>query len=265
MGLGQLYVPKGKALEHTKFVLNLHTGGVRDAYAVNVALGCPCCPTVCYGPIHARKTREEWVKVRVPKVEPVDLVRKQLEKGLHVEGVFLSFLTDPFLPINRESSERLINYLMNQQEEIDVDIVTATSSKLGISTYSWNRNGISLMSPYKGFSEVYEPGALSPDDRIKLVEQTYEDGEICWISQEPFPVQDIYPYEMKDIIKLWERLHELEVDAIIFGKWNYDPRASTPKAREEYAMLVDAFTDFCKDHDITHKIKADTLKFIGRG
>jgi len=254
--LGQLYTPSGLALETAKAALE-----VNNPHAVNIALGCTNGCLYCYGP-QASRQGSKYQTVRMPKDTPLNLVKKQLEKGLEVEGVLMSFLTDPYLPQLRKQTEELVNYLLNWDDEHGQDIKTATLSKIGVSEYSRNRNGLTIVSPYKGFTEKYEPGVPSPQERIKLLDQLAYDGEDSWVSTEPFPVQDIYPYDMRDITQFWEELANNYVDFIIFGKWNYDKRASTEKARKEYAEIVPQFIDFCQDHGIRYHIKSDTLKFI---
>ena len=256
--LGQLYVPSGLAFETAKAALE-----VEHPHAANIALGCSNECLYCYGPQASRQGREKYRAVRMPKDTPLNLVKKQLEKGLEVEGVLMSFLTDPYLPQLRKQTEELVNYLLNWRSDHGLEPETATLSKLGISDYNWNRNGVTIVSPYKGFTEKYEPGVPSPQARIKLLEKLVQGDEYSWVSMEPWPVQDIYPYNMKDITRFWEELAVNLVDFIIFGKWNYDKRAKTEKARQEYAEIVPQFIDFCKDYGIRYHIKSDTINFIG--
>jgi len=257
--LGQLYTPSGLAFETARAALE-----VEHPHAVNIALGCTNGCLYCYGP-RASRQGEKYKAVRMPKDTPLNLVKKQLERGLKVEGVLMSFLTDPYLPQLRKQTEELVNYLLNWEDEHFLDIKTATLSKLGISDYSWNRNGVTIVSPYKGFSEIYEPGVPSPQERIKLLDQAAIDGGYSWASMEPFPVQDIYPYDMTEIERFWDDLAHKDIDFIVFGKWNYDKRANTEKARQEYAEIVPRFIDFCKTYGIRYHIKTDTLSFINGG
>ena len=257
--LGELYSPSGMALETAKAILY-----TENPHALNVGLGCSNECTYCYGPLASRQGREKFKAVRLPKAPPLELVRKQFKKGFKTKGVLMSFLTDPYLPQLKKYTESLVNYLNNWDDEHGQAIQTATLSKLDVSSYSHNYNGLTIVSPYKKFSEQYEPGVPSPQTRIKLLDDLCYDGEYGWVSMEPFPVQDIYPYDTKDIIKFWEELQTVCTDFIIFGKWNYDKRARTEKARQEYAEIVPMFIDFCKDHGIHYHIKSDTLKFIGR-
>lgn len=249
--LGALYRPSGLALEQAQAVLE-----VREPHAVNVALGCVNGCVYCYGPMASRQGKK-WGSVRLPKMRPVELVGRQLANGLDVEGVFLSFLTDPYLPQLKESTEELISYLD------DRDITVATSSKLGVSDCPWNRNGMTIVSPSPGFSEKYEPGVPSPDERIRMLAEQVHDEGFTWVSMEPWPVYDIYPYDMKEVLAFWESLSF--VDLIVFGKWNYDARARTEKARIEYAVTVKLLKAFCEDHDISLHVKSATLRFIEGG
>ncbi|GAH53088.1 unnamed protein product [marine sediment metagenome] len=138
--LGQLYRPKTKALEHARIVLE-----TEEPHAVNVAWGCSIGCRYCYGPQFSRQTRENWMKVRYPKEYPVELVKKQLAKspivkGAEVKGVFISFMTDPYLALARKLTEPLIKYL------IDQGIKVATSSKLEVSDVPGVRNGMTILS-----------------------------------------------------------------------------------------------------------------------
>lgn len=247
--LGELYIPSGMALETAKAVL-----GVDNPHAVNVALGCPNGCVYCYGPLASRLGREKYSIPRLPKKDPVDLIKRQIDKGLEVEGVFISFLTDPYLPQLREKTDELVWYLS------EAGIRTATLSKLGVSTYSRNMNGMTIVSPYEDFTTKYEKGVLSPKQRILTLDKTHP-GD-TWVSMEPWPVSDFYPYTMKDIWNFWEDLNF--VDFIVFGKWNYDKRGRTEQARKEYAEIIVEFEQFCQDYGIPYHIKSDTLRFIGR-
>jgi len=255
--LGELYYPKGLALETAKAVLE-----VKNPYAINMALGCPNGCSYCYGPLASRQGKEKYQCLRMPKRTSIELVKAQLKKGLVPKGVMASFLTDPYLPDLQKQTDNLVNYLLNWEDEHGLDVKTATLSKIGVSEYSYNRNGITIVSPSKEFSEQFEPGCPSPQYRMGLIEQCSLDGEYSWVSMEPFPVQDIYPYKMYEIRQWWEELAANYVDFIIFGKWNYDKRSRTEKARQEYAEIVPQFIDFCNDHGIRYHIKSDTLNFI---
>lgn len=249
--LGQLYRPKGKALEQARVVLELE-----DPHAVNVAYGCNIGCTYCYGPQVTRQSRENWLKVRYPKEPPLELVKRQLEKkptvdGAEVKGVFISFMTDPYLPQIRSWTEPLIKYLVDQ------GIRVATSSKMEVSDVPGVRNGMTIISLDRIFWEMYEPRAPSPVSRLMDLRKAHDWGEYTWNSIESCPCRGIWS---QDITRLLKALHF--VDLIILGKWNYDPRAKTEEAREDYGRTIGTFRDFCKEHEIRYHVKSETLDFV---
>lgn len=249
--LGELYSPKGLAFETAKAILE-----VDSPLACNVALGCSNGCTYCYGPLSARKKREDWLDVRLPKESPAVLVERQVDK-LQPSGVFLSFFTDPFLECNRENTEELIEVLLKHSHaEI------ATLSKCGISlNHGSVKNGVSLVSLDERFWKTFEPNALSPRERLRALCWGHN-AFSSWVSMEPYPCSAIW---RQDIYGFLEELAFWGVDFIVFGKWNYDQRASTPEARNEYRGYIEVLMDFCKSNGIRLHVKSETLDFINGG
>ncbi|MBA7688250.1 hypothetical protein ES703_96729 [subsurface metagenome] len=245
--LGELYRPSGKALEHAQAVLEID-----DVYAVNVAYGCSMGCSYCYGPKSTYQSRESWHEIRYPKEKSLDLVRRQLEKGLRPEGVFISFLTEPLLPGVRDSTEELAWFLVDQ------GIRVAVSSKSGIALVAGVRHGMTVVSMDPEFTRRFEGSNPEPRMRVETLSVMHDSGEYTWASLEPLPCPEIW---QQDVLEL---LRELQfVDFLILGKWNYDRRADTPEAREYYRSAVSTFRDFCVEHGIRHHVKTDTLRFIG--
>jgi DNA repair photolyase len=258
--LGELYVPSGLALETARAVLELE-----DVYACNVALGCPNNCGYCYGPLSCKKSKEEWLKMRLPKEQPIDLVRKQFVKATMKKqpltngaskGFFISFFTDPFHPINRRATEDLLQFLVRQGFTR-----AATLSKLGISTHLNIRTGMSIVSLDEAFRKQYEPNTLPFKSRIKLLHSASLANDYTWVSMEPYPTSAIWKQPIEPLL---EELKASEVNLIVFGKWNYDKRASTEQAKQEYTDNIDILTDFCKSNNIRLHVKSETLAFIGR-
>lgn len=256
--LGQLYKPRGLALETAEAVLE-----IKSPYACNVALGCPNGCTYCYGPLCMKISREEWANLRFPKEPPAELVMQQLQKAFlknpcsHCNGVFLSFFTDCFHALNRKNTEELIKMLWR----LDWRTRIATSSKCGICEISESpnvRHGISLVSLDKGFCKKYEPNALPPKNRLRALCRGHLNG-YSWVSIEPYPVSAIWKQNITDLL---EELKFWGIDLIVFGKWNYDKRSNTHDAKHEYADNITTLRDFCKSNNIRLHIKSTTLKFV---
>jgi len=240
-----MYKPKGLALETARAVLE-----VDEPYACNVAWGCSNQCAYCYVPkiTHQKATG----LVLYPKIPPVDMVRRQLEKmplNQRPKGVFISFCTDPYLPKNRNATENLISFLLDEGIEV------ATCSKIDASEYDV-RHGMTIVSEDYTFWQKFEPNALNPRFRLQKLEHCKSKHESVWDSMEPYPPSAIYKQNLTNL------LDELNfVDLIIFGKWNYDARARTEQARKEYGENIAVLTDFCKSNNIRLHVKSDTMKF----
>ena len=245
--LGELYPPRGLAKETAQVVLEAD-----KPFACNVAWGCPNdCRFPCYGPLTMRQSRSEYLKVKLPKEPPVQLVKRQFEAGLRPEGVILSFITDPFLKVNWKNTETLVGFLLENGVRV------AVLSKMDVSYHEDVRHGITVVSLENWFWKTYEPHVPSPVQRLLMLENKADQGEYTWLSMEPCPCPSIWP---QDINELLERIKFVRL--IILGKWNYDSRANTPEAREEYRGIVEAVRDFCRSNQIRLHVKSDTLKFI---
>ncbi len=246
--LGELYKPKGKALETARAVLECE-----NVYSVNVAWGCRLgCKYPCYNWFRTKG------KMTFPKEPVVDLVRKQLEKGLEPkpEGIFISFGTEPLLTENVGSTIAVVNLLR------DYGIRVAVLSKIGtvdIDDFEI-RHGATIVSFANAFSRTYEPKALDPLIRRQELICASEMGNYTWGSIEPYPCPAIFKQYLKPFL---EQLNF--VDFMIFGKWNYDDRANTPEAKQFYVEAAETFIDFCKAHGIRYHVKSDIFRGEEKG
>jgi DNA repair photolyase len=251
MVLGALYIPSGMAFETAKAVLEVET-----PYASNVALGCTNNCSYCYVP---KAYHTKAGKIRHPKQSPKSLVETQLNNPFcpKIEGVFLSFGTDPFLNENRNDTEELIRFLFHR------NIRVATLSKIATDGCASNgevRHGMTVVSVENKFRNQFEPNTSSPLTRVADLRGLKENwNQYVWVSMEPYPPSTIYKQNFQLLL---EGLSF--VDFIVFGKWNYSKSASTEEARLGYANNVEVLEDFCKANRIRYHVKLDTLKFIGR-
>jgi len=254
MALGELYRPTGLALETARAVLQ-----VDDPWAVNVALGCGGRCKYCYGPRQFKK--KDWEYMRFSKIPPAYLITAQLlkmqKKGeVLPAGVFISFGTDPLRDNTREITDDVIKAL----KRFDICNV-ATLSKVDTLIYQncQVKAGMTLVSADDGFSAWYEPNAETVYHRICRLRDTHLRGVYTWVSMEPYPTPSIHEQDILDVL---DKINF--VDFVIFGKWNYDKRASGLEAAKFYDKTVATFMDYCMDHKIRYHVKSDTLKFIER-
>lgn len=248
--LGELYEPKGLALETARAVL-----GTPKVFAVNVAYGCTNnCRYPCYVPKVAHRQTCDF---RLPQVSPVKLVQHQLETQWRFHwksdlGVFLSFMTDPFLPVVEAETRLLVRYLLEKNVKV------ATLSKLDVSFINGAKHGVTVVSLDDSFWREFEPNVISPRQRLLKLEACHHQGNFTWVSMEPYPPTATFKQNFSTFLEPLSF-----VDLIVFGKLNYDPKGRTPQAREDYTRNVEELTDFCKAHRICLHVKSDTLNFIG--
>jgi DNA repair photolyase len=241
--LGELYHPKGKALETAQQVLQ-----IKRPMSCNVAYGCLNDCSYCYIPYTQKG------EMRRPKESTVNLVSDQLKKGMKPEGVFFSFSTDPLLPLNYDDTRLTIDLLIRHgisPQNITVLSKRGTIYELDI---MW---GATIVSLDEGFRRREEPNAWDIWDRIKALKMAKEHGCKTWVSMEPYPCPEIFKQELVPIVEAVNF-----VDFIIFGKWNYDKRSSTKEAAWFYKDAIVDFKEVCKKYGIRHHIKTKTEEWI---
>lgn len=249
--LGELYQPSGLALEQAKAVLE-----VQDPYAVNVAKGCSSGCSYCYGPRAFFK--KDWSRVERPKTPPAQLVKKQLDRGLKPEGVFISFGTDPFIKKNIMNTYPLLRLLDKRKIRTAVSTKQVMPARFTPKKLGSFRHGKTIVSIDKEFRKKHERFSATIDRRIADLQKDKLRGIYVWDSMEPYPVPKIHK---QDIIKVLEAIKF--VDFIIFGRWNYDSRAKGLEAQEFYASIIPQFVDWCKSNKIRYHVKSETLEFAG--
>jgi DNA repair photolyase len=254
--LGQMYTPKGYALETTQAVLEC-----KDVRAVNVAKGCTNGCTYCYGPEFMHMKRENWCKVSYPSERVAKLIAAQLTKEPAPEGVFASYLTDPLLNEQNISNTSELLFELQRKAPRTRTAVLSKTARLHFLTHAFHklRCGATIVSLDLNFQQQYEPFTASAARRsLDLWNAKHDYEAYTFLSMEPYPCKAIHEQKLLDVLE-----DNAFVDFIIFGKWNYDARASTPEAKLEYKEYVDIFRDFCKSHNIRSHVKSETLKFIG--
>jgi len=251
-----LYIPKGKALETAQFI----AGQEENIFVCNPFKGCFHGCWYCYNPRIMRMSKEEFKNVRLKGEDYEHIINKvkyDLRKfGEDVEWVYLSFSTDPFQNHEDTDFEDAIIGILEALEEDGINTITLTKGAINdyANTYpDWY--GITLASLSEDFRLKYEIDSKPYNERIKALKKTHEMGVNTWVSIEPYPTPSLFKQEFRPVLESVDF-----VDKMIFGKWNYDYRASGKLNNKFYVQRRKEFIEFCEEKGIQYKVKEDTMR-----
>lgn len=258
--LGELYFPKGQALETAKIAL-----GTRNPMALNVAYGCINKCKYCFG----KKIYKKNIEIRFPKKHPIELIKNQIRKGLMPEGVFISFMTDPLIKIKVDGKElskitlETVEYLISK----NIKVALLTKEKYPIKNFKELKKkygvknlvlGITVISTKEKWYKNFERNATEPKERIKNLKRLYETGFKTWLSFEPDPPPALLEHDpLRDV------LHKCAfVNFVIYGKMNYLKKNLMKGAKKYYAEQIPKIKKFCEEHGIELYVKRKTMEFV---
>jgi len=247
-----IYETSGRAREYFELAANLYTG-------------CDHACVYCYGADVTHKDPKEFFG----KARARDGVLRQLQKdaarlpGSEARHILLSFVTDPYQPLEEELkiTRRAIQIL--QAEVLSVAILTkggfrATRDFDLLTNADLFGVTLTFMDPKR--SRTWEPGAALPIDRMKSLDDAHERGIMTWVSLEPV----IDPAESLALIEATAKF----VDIFKVGILNYTnklPREfqdqvrgiDWPKFAQDAVKLLDRL-------GANYYIKKDPARHIGR-
>ena len=164
-----------------KSILN-KTGIPGFGYAINPYTGCIHGCVYCYARFMKRLTghTEQWGSFLDAKVNAQEVLKRQLERrrGPINDGVFLSSVTDPYLPA--ESRFQLTRGILEVLLEYQVPLSILTKSDLVLRDMDLLRQfeecnvGLSIMTVDEGIARRFEPRAPSPMRRIEALRKLKE-------------------------------------------------------------------------------------------
>ena len=209
-------------------------------WTINHVQGCSHgCRYPCYAMMLAKRVGrvanyDEWVRPQVVS-NALELLEGELARfGSQVESVHLSFTTDPFMYDVASAATvadvcSLTLGIIERLNAAGIHVTTLTKGVYpdelrGIECLSpLNSYGISLVSLSELFREEWEPFAAPVAARIAALQKLADAGYRTWVSIEPYPTPDI-DETAEDVELLLEAVSF--VDAVVFGKWNYNARAT---------------------------------------
>jgi DNA repair photolyase len=172
-----IYTPTGKAREYSPYACNLYSGCNH---------GCK----YCYCPAIRRKTRDNYL---IPEVRR-NIVRdfeNDCKKIYNLQSqVLFCFMTDPYNKL--EKTERLTRQCLEIALIYHVPIAILTKSITVIDDIKLIKRfgeniiiGMTITFDNEKDSREWEPGAATPEERIKTLQIFHDAGVKTWASFEP--------------------------------------------------------------------------------
>jgi DNA repair photolyase len=251
-----IYETRGRAREFSELAANLYTG---------CGHGC----LYCYGPEVTKQDLESFVKEPRPRADILNLLSRdasRLRKKGETRPILLSFVTDPFQPI--EASYHIT--------QMAIEILHANHLRVTILTKAGllALNGIDQLRKGDAFattltfhdaqqSQLWEPHAAIPIERLINLRAAHKAGLETWVSCEPV----IDPAQTLTLIAMTQNY----ADHYKVGTLNYHPHAKTinwPKFAMDVVTLLDSLgKSYYIKKDLAKHLPPDTverLRGLGR-
>lgn len=198
--------PKKQKLGHSKIAYKdvstilTKTSGFMDSYdySLNPYSGCSLGCTYCYAAFFARDKvkRDEWGRWVEVKQNALKLLKKKRKRPLDGKTIYLSSVTDPYQPIEREleltrelldelatyHKPRLVIQTRSQLVTRDIDI---------LKKFEIVQVNMTITTDSEQVRKTFEPFCPSNKVRLKAIREVHEAGIPSCITMTPLlPVED---------------------------------------------------------------------------
>ncbi|GAK58200.1 radical SAM domain protein [Candidatus Vecturithrix granuli] len=221
------------------------------SFVINPYTGCVHGCVYCYARFMKRFTghAEPWGAFLDAKVNAPDLLKRQLEnrKTPLTEEVFLSSVTDPYLPAEKQYqlTRRILEVLLEYQTPISI----LTKSELVLRDIDLLRQfkrcsvGLSMMTTDDAMASRFEPYASLPSQRIRALKTLKESGVYTYAFLSP------YLPRVSNIEHLFEGLQgaidEIGIEALNVRACNW---AGVEKIlKEHFPKLLPGYKQLARD------------------
>lgn len=202
-----IYEPKGRAGEYSELALNLYKG-------------CTNFCRYCYVPDVLHMPREEFHKRATPRLELQDIGNSASRYFGDTRKVLCCFTCDPYPRESNSFTREAIQII--KRMGIRMSILTkngkAAKRDFDVLVPGEDSFGVTLTCLSSSDSELWEPRADMPFDRILALSEAHKAGIETWVSLEPV-------LNPEWSIKLMEETREF-VSHYKVGKLNYHPHAN---------------------------------------
>jgi len=205
-------------------------------YVINCYRGCSFGCLHCYASFMKKFTghKEKWGDFVDVKVNSVELLKKELKK-VNKGKVFLSSVTDPYLPI--EARFKLTRGVLECFIDTDFEINILTRSPLvtrDIDIFKKLKSvevGLSIPTDREDIRKIFEPNATPISARIKALGKLKEEG----INTYAF-VAPLLPLNPENLAKLLDPI----TDYVMLDGLNYSWKVSDIIQKHRFEYILDS-------------------------
>jgi len=243
------------------------------SWTINHVVGCMHgCKFPCYAFLMSKRfgrteSYEDWRKPKIV-VNALELLEKEIPRyRSQIDFVHLSFMTDPFMYDSRTGNlipeiEVLTLKIVERLNQAGIRVTILTKGFypdeiLDGRFLKDNEYGMTLVSLNDEFRQQFEPFSAPYEKRVNSLKRLHNSGLNTWVSIEPYPTPNLDKTAGSGIENLLDSIQF--VDKIIFGRLNYNIKASKfPGNRDFYMRIVGRVVNFCEANGIKYHIKAGT-------
>jgi len=241
-----IYEPKGRAKEYSLLAANLYTG---------CSHGC----LYCYAPGVLRMDKEKFHTEVAARKDVVKQIEKEAAALACTDRrVLLCFTCDPYQPLDDELqlTRQVLQILKKHRVPFQILTKGGMRAARDFDLYEkWDAfaTTMTFMQPtfmQPCYSEIWEPRAALPDERVSAIKIAKEAGIQTWVSLEP--VIDIW-----ESLKIISQTHDF-VDHYKIGKLNY----IEPPVPVDWRRFGKEAITLCEFYGKSYYIKQDLAKYL---
>jgi DNA repair photolyase len=224
--------------KEARSILSAATGFIDSFdYTLNPYSGCTFACTYCYAAFFVRDMKEQaewgqWVKV---KENALDLLQKWRKKSLTGKTIYMSSVTDPYQPIEREL--KLSRAIL---EELDTHhqprLVVQTRGALVardidlLKRFEHVRVNMTITTDDDEIRRVFEPSCSSVRARLEAIAQVHEVGIPTCVTMSPL-------LPLKDATEFAQQLHATGVPMFVVQPFHIEKGKFVAGTRKEAVRL----------------------------
>lgn len=238
-----IYEPKGRALEYSLLALNLYRG-------------CSHHCAYCYVPSMLQVNRPSWQSWTVaPRKNILRHLRRDAERFQGTDKrVLLCFTSDPYSPEAAASGVTREALKILREFQIPFQALTKGGMRAAGDFDQYGRHDafattMTFLDP--NASEMEEPGAALPADRMRAILEAHRQGIETWVSLEPV-------LDPAASLRIIEQTHDF-VDLFKIGKLNHDACREREIDWRDFGMQAIAL---CQRYRKPYYVKDDLVKHL---